>query len=120
VFQSTWSMVDGGVCSTSAIVEGRSSIDALALVIVNLASLGTVAMYGIKLNRRITDATHKLFVWRGTSGTCYRPAGSTYGTVGLVTPLHPRALELALEVPQHGLGFAFVGAPDEPLGEPAR
>jgi len=62
VFQSTWSMVDGGVCSTSAIVEGRSSIDALALVIVNLASLGTVAMYGIKLNRRITDATHKLFV----------------------------------------------------------
>ena len=62
VFQSTWSMVDGGVCSTSAILEGRSSVDGLVLVIVNLVSLGTIAMYGISLNRRTADANRQLFI----------------------------------------------------------
>jgi len=62
VVATTWTMIDGGVCSTSAIVEGVSGSDAFVLVTVNLITLVAVAIYGLTLNRRITEATHDQFV----------------------------------------------------------
>ena len=62
VFQPTWSMIDGGVASTSAILQGQSSLDAFVFVVVNMLLLGAVAVYGINVNRRTADANHKLFI----------------------------------------------------------
>lgn len=62
VFQSTWSMIDGGVTSTSAMLQGQSSLDAPMIVVVNILLLGAVALYGININRRTADANHKLFI----------------------------------------------------------
>jgi serine/threonine-protein kinase len=58
----TWSMVDGGVVSKSAIMTGVSDLDAIELVLGNLILLATVAGYGLRLNRNTTDASHKLYI----------------------------------------------------------
>jgi hypothetical protein len=56
------SLIGGGVCASSAMLEGRGSSDAPVLVFVNLVSLAAVAAYGINVNRKTATANHKLFI----------------------------------------------------------
>jgi len=86
VFQSTWTMIDGGVCATSAILQGRSSIDASMLVVVNLVTLGAVAMYGINVNRRTADANHKLFILAWHLGQLLPPGRVSARSISPVGP----------------------------------
>ena len=62
VFQETWTMVDGGVCSTSAMFKGKSSLDATMLIVGNLVFLLAIAVYSIRVNRASSDARQDLFV----------------------------------------------------------
>ncbi|MCX5747136.1 MAG: hypothetical protein NT062_32090, partial [Proteobacteria bacterium] len=62
VFTPTWSMVAGGVCSTSAMLDGRSSLDAVELLVTNLLLLGTVAAYMVRINRAMIATSQKLHV----------------------------------------------------------
>ena len=62
VFASTWSMSDGGVCTTSAILMGTGPGDALELMSANVVLLGAVAGYAIQVSRNTTNASHKLYV----------------------------------------------------------
>jgi hypothetical protein len=72
VFQTTWWMIDGGVCASSAMLEGRSSSDAPVLVLVNLISLGAVAASIARPPPRSTSCSS----WRGISASCCRQIGS--------------------------------------------
>ena len=61
-FRSTWYMVDGGVCSISAMLTGLEPTDALMLVIANVFMLATTTFYSVSVNRGAIDARRKLFV----------------------------------------------------------
>ena len=60
VFAPTWSMIDGGVCSRSAILMGTTELDALELMATNLILLGLIAGYMVRINRSASDARHKV------------------------------------------------------------
>jgi hypothetical protein len=62
VFASTWSTVDGGVCSTSAILKGRSDLDAFELLVGNAVLLGAVAAFALRSNRAMTEASHQVHI----------------------------------------------------------
>lgn len=62
VFATTWSMIDGGVCSTSAFMTGRNVQDAFALVLVNLLLLGTVAAFTLRVQRNTGEASRQLYI----------------------------------------------------------
>jgi serine/threonine-protein kinase len=56
LFASTWSLTDGGLISSSAIVKGRDSVDAFVLLAANGLLLMSVAHYGIKSGRSASEA----------------------------------------------------------------
>jgi len=62
VFHRTWAMVPGGVCSTSAMFDGTSSVDGVMLVIANSILLVAMTIYAIKVNRTSAAARHDLHV----------------------------------------------------------
>lgn len=62
LFQSTWWLIDGGVCSRSAMLHGRATSDAVALLIANLVVLAAGMHYALSVHRRTNEAGRHLFI----------------------------------------------------------